>query len=131
MYRIREEHIAQKTTENGLELPRSVDMACPFCGRQVNFQLTSWTAAERAFARFTNAHCPGCRRLSSFLWVGMPPEVEEHLDEATVEYRLYIHPTPRSVREPLAGIDSLRDFGEALARAYRSAVAAYDAGQWV
>lgn len=113
-----------ESSRNNMWLPESVDTLCPFCGRLVNLPLENHQVDATRKTVSASARCPGCGKISG-IWVIQPGDGKDSSKRGCAE--LCIHPNPRVVREPIVAGDKMNP---ALARAYQSALAAYNAGLW-
>lgn len=120
MHRVAEESIVRRETGDPDGIPLSVELACPFCTRVSTFATRAWQALEALDLRATRAECPACGESPTFVWI---PEQDGHA--------LFVHPRPSTVRRPLQGVERVPEMEGALLRTYRSAIDAFNAGQWV
>src|SRR3970040_1770407 len=88
---------AWKTTESD-RTPNSVDIVCPYCGRQVNFDLRNWQRIDPASVSFVRSRCSGCGEIPSFFWVLARTLAE---GQTLKSRELYMHPMPRFYRRAL------------------------------
>jgi hypothetical protein len=121
VYKIPEEFIPNWSRSGSDRFPASVDIICPFCGRQVNFALTGWEQSKSLNGRLGRSRCPGCGKSALFLCVNYPP------DEDT---EVYIYPAPKLIRKPVEGIESTDKFPDPLKGAYASAINTFNVRQW-
>jgi hypothetical protein len=110
---------------NNLWMPASIDTLCPSCGRMVNFTLTDQLHDRSRNTIGATARCPGCGKSASF-WILEPGDGRDSSKRGCAG--ICIYPDPRPVREPIVAAEKINN--PALARAYQSALAAYNAGLW-
>lgn len=101
--------------------PKVVELVCPHCLVRGGFEPEVWHELRRLVV-VAEVPCPACTA---------PVMLLQRLDrnEAPVDGGLYIHP-PTIAREPLAGVDYLRDLAAPLGRTYESALKLYNQGEW-
>lgn len=126
MYYIAEEFIADYDNRKGIDFPSSVDLICPFCGRQVNYSIKWRSDVIDYNGMATYARCPACGKYPNFILVGVP----NREDDSHKKGQLYVYPAPK-VRHPISGIKEIDEFGEPLRRAYESAIKVYNGKDWV
>jgi hypothetical protein len=106
-------------------IPKSCDTICPHCGRLVNLPLErhNWDHLRETVS--ATARCPGCGK-TTFFWIVKPGDGRDSTKRGCE--LLCIYPRPRVTREPIVSPEKLSN--TALARAYQSAISAYNAGLW-
>ena len=105
--------------------PVSIDTPCPGCGKLVNFTLANHYNDQPRSTISATGQCPACGDAAQF-WVVKPGAAHDSAQRGCDG--LFIFPKPRPRRQPVISNDEL-DVA-ALARAYHSAVNAYNAGLW-
>jgi len=125
MHHIAEEFIVDYDNRSGIDFPSSVDLICPFCGRQVNYSIKWRSNVIDYNGMATYARCPACREHPNFILVG----VQDRGDDSHKKGQLYVYPAPK-VRYPIADIGDLAEFGEVFRRAYESAINVYNLKDW-
>jgi hypothetical protein len=105
-------------------VPQSIDTLCPHCGRMVNLALDKQQHDANRNTVSATARCPACGKNAHF-WIIEPGDGRDSSKRGCAE--LCIYPRPRIVREPIVAGDKI---SPAVARAYQSALAAYNAGLW-
>lgn len=110
---------------NNKWIPKSCDTICPHCGRLVNLPLEKHAWDEPRETAAATARCPGCGKSSSF-WIVEPGDGRDSSKRGCA--LLCIYPKPRVIRGPIVPPEQLSN--TALARAYQSAINAFNAGLW-
>lgn len=109
---------------NNLWIPQSIDTLCPYCGRMVNLGLELQVHDHHRQTVSATTRCPACSK-RPHVWVVQPGDASDTSKRGCA--KLCIFPQPRILREPIVAGEKLTP---ALARAYQSALAAYNAGLW-
>ncbi len=107
--------------QNNVVVPRSIDIACPYCGRLVNFTCRVWHTSNGH--GYVAASCPGCGERVSFF--AMEPVLRPNDGDRCAE--LCMHPSPRFQRQPMEGVDELP---ERVSNAYGTVITAFNSGQY-
>ena len=105
-------------------VPQSIDTLCPACGRMVNLPLEKHQHDPQRNTVSASARCPGCSKVAHF-WIVAPGDGRDSSKRGCAQ--ICIYPQPRIIREPIVAGDKIN---ASLARAYQSALAAYNAGLW-
>ena len=105
-------------------IPQSIDTLCPYCGRMVNLPLKDQQHDPQRNTVSASARCPGCGRIAHF-WIVEPGDGRDSSKRGCAQ--ICVYPQPRIIREPIVAGDKINP---SLARAYQSALAAYNAGLW-
>jgi hypothetical protein len=124
MYQLSLSTVAAWQTWNNMWIPTSIDTLCPHCGRLANLSLTAQSHDPQRNTVSTSVRCPGCGK-TSHIWIVEPGDGRDSSKRGCAQ--LCIFPQPRIIREPIVAPDKI---DPALARAYQSALAAYNAGLW-
>lgn len=123
MYKVPDIFIAQWSVNGDrVQLPASVDLICPYCGRQVTFPL-GWGGFNNNIMN-TVSVCPGCRKSPTFILV----EFRQVADNKR-QGDLYVYPAPK-VRNPIEGIEDVEQFSQGLLKSYKSTLEAYNVTHW-
>lgn len=109
---------------NNMWVPQSIDTLCPHCGRMVNLPLEKHQHDQQRNTVSVSARCPGCSK-TAHLWIVEPGDGRDSSKRGCEQ--ICIYPQPRIIREPIVAGDKVN---ASLARAYQSALAAYNAGLW-
>jgi len=108
--------------------PNAINTICPECGERGTFTITpesSLTDQKESHLQGVSMRgkCPTCDFKARFIQVG-------EFDQSN--YKLFIHPTPKLVRQPIHGvIDDSEIFSGKVKKAYVEAIDAYNAKQWI
>lgn len=124
MYPIALEFVAQWQQVNNKWIPQSIDIHCPFCGRQVTFTLTDFNLDGKRNTMAASSQCPGCHQQVRFWVIDPKPYGDTQGRECQ---SLCIYPKPTLNRNPMAGMDKIPT---EIGRAYASTVNVYNAGEW-
>ncbi len=124
MYQLTSAFIPQWTDDAPHRAPARVDTICPHCGLSMVFDLKPWTWTEGNASGATEANCTSCgRSVSFFASAGSGSNGEW-------ERAYFMHPSPDFLRQPLADISRVKEFDEALQRAYAASINVYNAREW-
>jgi hypothetical protein len=121
MYQLTDAFIPQWTDDATLRAPARVDTICPHCGLSMVFDLHRWTQTESGTTASSEAHCTSCGKLVSFFASTAPDGGER---------AYFMHPSPDFLRQPLPDISRVKEFDEALQRAYAASINVYNAREW-
>ncbi|MCG5514765.1 MULTISPECIES: DUF4145 domain-containing protein [unclassified Ectothiorhodospira] len=124
MYQLCDDNVANWRKETTTYFPSAIDLRCPHCRRIVSFEIKRWHSAPHKIW-VGPSRCPGCGSSSLFLLVGFEGKAKT-LDG---HGRLFIDREPGG-RTPLPEILNNDEIGEALRRAYSSAVSVFNSGEW-
>lgn len=124
MYHISDNFVASWIRTKNFELPAVIDISCPFCSRHLSFSLT-WGNPNENLTN-TNTRCTACQK--SVIAVLVDFKKESEIDKF-LRGKLYIYPKPK-VRQPIDGIEEIKDFSEGLEKAYQSAINVFNVREW-
>ena len=124
MYELTNAFIPHWNDTGAFETPATVDITCPHCGLSIVFELASWAFAESNGAASSTANCSSCGGEVAFF------ASQDQADAEDRKPRFFMHPKPDFVREPLKDISSVKEFDEALQRAYAASINVYNAREW-
>lgn len=123
MYQLTSAFIPQWTEDAPFRAPVRVDTICPHCGLSMVFDLKPWAWTESKTSGSTEAVCTSCGKPVSFF---ASAGGQEGGGDATY----FMHPSPEFLRQPLADISRVKEFDEALQRAYAASINVYNAREW-
>lgn len=109
----------------GVTVPNALAIACPYCTQRVVFSLIAHSYDGRRQTASSSGVCPACRETAHFWCTGIQLDFES--DDRTLG-TVYMQPSPPDAAE-IETVDL--DLPAPLARAYRSAVGAFNAGNHV
>ena len=124
MYQLTDAFIPQWTDAEPLRAPARVDTICPHCGLSIVFDLEPWTTSQGGASAATEARCPSCGGTVSFF------ASAGRAGEGQAERTFFMHPSPDFLRQPLPDISRVKEFDEALQRAYAASINVYNAREW-
>jgi len=110
---------------NGYWVPESVDHACPYCAKLVNFSPYHMSYEKETNSILAVARCPGCRESVYFWFIDTTFAINLVNKECA---QIVLYPSPRiPKREGLKGYDIIP---VGIRRAYLEALDVYNAGVW-
>ena len=124
MHQIALVFVAQWQQVNSKWIPQSIDIHCPFCGRQVTFTLGEFNLDGKRNTMAATAQCPGCHQKVRFWAIDPRPFGDTEGRECQA---LCVYPKPTLNREPMEGLDKIPS---EIGKAYASTVNVYNAGEW-
>jgi len=124
MHKLNNQNVAGWKRDGNAYVPAAIDICCPDCTRLVSFAVTKWQPAPQNI-KVGPVRCPGCNGRSIFLLTNYKGESGE-LGKGE---RLFVDRAPAG-RHALPEILENEEIGEALKRAYSSAVNVFNSGEW-
>ncbi|MCH2451066.1 MAG: DUF4145 domain-containing protein [Gracilimonas sp.] len=108
--------------------PVSINTICPECGERGTFSIApiaNLTDQKESHLQGVSMRgkCPTCDFKARFIQVG---------EADKPNYQLFIHPTPKLVRQPIHGVNENSEiFSGRVKKAYLEAIDAYNSKQWI
>ncbi|HZW38528.1 MAG TPA: DUF4145 domain-containing protein [Ignavibacteriaceae bacterium] len=123
MYKIPKFSVSSWLKIDNDQLPKAVDINCPFCQRKISFTLNSWNKNLHTRIYFTKSSCPSCGKTAYFINLNIPELINYE------EGGLFIFPEPK-IKNPMYGTEQSKKFSPMLNRTYHSALNVYNTREW-